>query len=190
MKIAPGDTGVGISQLVPLIIGALSSPNRTWLVEQPELHLHPKAQALIGDLLIQATVASRGGDHCFIIETHSEHLILRLLRRVRETCQLFLKNDYPLHPDELSVVYVGKAGLSDMPGMAEHYENVFKAEVENPLGAPGSVDAGISWVKNSYIREIKITPAGDFDIKWPGGFFEERLDELFSEDERRTWRQS
>jgi hypothetical protein len=190
VKISPGDTGVGISQLVPVIVGSLSATNRTWLVEQPELHLHPKAQALIGDLLIQSAVSSRGANHCFIIETHSEHLILRLLRRVRETCQLFLKNDFPLHPEELSVVFVGKRGLADVEDMAKHYESHFRQDIENPDGAADfpQPDPGIPWVRNSYIQEIKVTPAGDFAIKWPGGFFEERLDELFSDDERRSWR--
>jgi hypothetical protein len=37
------------------------------------------------------------------------------------------------------------------------------------------------------ITNIPVTPGGDFEIKWPGGFFEERLDELFSEDERNSW---
>ena len=47
--------------------------------EQPELHLHPRVQVAIGDLLSQNT------EHVnYLIETHSEHLILRLRRRIRQ----------------------------------------------------------------------------------------------------------
>lgn len=47
--------------------------------EQPELHLHPRVQVAIGDLLSQNT------EHVnYLIETHSEHLILRLLKRIRQ----------------------------------------------------------------------------------------------------------
>jgi len=74
-------TGCGISQLVPIIVHTVSMPESgCLLVEQPESHLHPSAQADIADLFIDNTKGNRQ----FVIETHSEHFILRLRRRIAE----------------------------------------------------------------------------------------------------------
>jgi predicted ATPase len=54
-------------------------------IEQPELHIHPAVQVGLGDLFIDGAV-NQGLS--FLIETHSEHLILRLLRRIREAAEL------------------------------------------------------------------------------------------------------
>jgi predicted ATPase len=51
------------------------------IIEQPELHLHPSAQAVLADLFIKK---SREGVR-FLVETHSEHILLRLQRRIAET---------------------------------------------------------------------------------------------------------
>lgn len=73
------DIGYGSSQVLPVIAGGYNmSADSTFVVEQPELHLHPKAQSQLGDFfrdLYQRKVQS-------IIETHSEHLILRLQTHV------------------------------------------------------------------------------------------------------------
>ena len=76
------------------------------LLEQPELHLHPRAQADLGDLLIDAL--SEG--HQFLIETHSEHLLLRLRRRIAETTVKPNETQYRLTPDDLAVYYVERWG--------------------------------------------------------------------------------
>lgn len=75
------DSGFGISQILPLIVQA-SSPRQgsSLLVEQPELHLNPRQQATVATLL--ADLASK--DHFVFVETHSEHLLLRLRRLVAE----------------------------------------------------------------------------------------------------------
>lgn len=88
------DVGVGISQVIPVIVQALIAQNRTLLIEQPELHLHPKMQSEVGDLLIHSM---RQGGNQLIVETHSEHLLLRLMRRIREG---------ELPNDVLKVIYV------------------------------------------------------------------------------------
>lgn len=75
------NVGFGVSQVLPLIVeGFYSNPNSTILIEQPEIHLHPKVQADLGDLLIELTRQGRN----IIVETHSEHLISRLTRRIAE----------------------------------------------------------------------------------------------------------
>ena len=88
------DVGVGISQVIPVIVQSLIAKESTLLIEQPELHLHPKLQSEIGDLLIHSFLENRNQ---LIVETHSEHLLLRLMRRIRE-------GDLP--NEALKVVYV------------------------------------------------------------------------------------
>jgi hypothetical protein len=91
------DVGFGISQILPLIVQSLAASDQIITVEQPEVHIHPRLQADLGDLLIEATREPRKNQ--FIIETHSEHLALRLQRRVREKS---------LPPDQVSIIYVGR----------------------------------------------------------------------------------
>lgn len=77
------DVGFGISQILPVIIqGFLSSNNSTTIIEQPEIHLHPKMQADLADLFIDIVHNSSGKK--LIIETHSEYLLKRLRRRISE----------------------------------------------------------------------------------------------------------
>ncbi|HIF9403011.1 TPA: AAA family ATPase [Photobacterium damselae] len=80
LDVAPNEVGAGISQLMPLVVAALSRKRGLIACEQPELHIHPRVQVAVADLLTQANDTSQ-----FLIETHSEHLILRLLKRVRQT---------------------------------------------------------------------------------------------------------
>ena len=104
MELIPQDVGVGISQVLPVIIGALYIKDGLLAVEQPELHIHPALQVAIGDLFI-SKVQNRGV--CFLLETHSEHLILRFLRRIRETSEDSLPpGKDPLQPEQLAVYYV------------------------------------------------------------------------------------
>ena len=96
--------GVGISQVLPIVVAALD-PARPGItgIEQPELHVHPKIQVELGDLFAQGV--DDGG--VFLIETHSEHLMLRLLRRIEETHSGELPQGKPaLRPDQVSVVFV------------------------------------------------------------------------------------
>lgn len=75
------DMGTGVSQLVPVIVQAvLLPPKGCLLVEQPEIHLHPRAQADLADLFIDSLNEGRQ----LIVETHSEHLVLRVRRRIAE----------------------------------------------------------------------------------------------------------
>ncbi|OQQ25917.1 hypothetical protein A6410_18760 [Prescottella equi] len=74
-------TGIGLSQLLPILVqGCLTSDGDTFIVQQPEIHLNPAQQCLITDFLIERALAGTRT----IIETHSEHLLLRLRRRIAE----------------------------------------------------------------------------------------------------------
>jgi len=76
------EVGSGVSQVLPVITQALLlTEGSLAIIEQPELHLHPSAQAELGDLFISA--AKNGAR--FLIETHSEHLLYRLQRRIAES---------------------------------------------------------------------------------------------------------
>lgn len=70
------DVGYGVSQALPVVVqAALASPNEVMLVQQPEVHLHPRAQAALGTLL--ATLVEKKGKR-FVVETHSDYILDRL----------------------------------------------------------------------------------------------------------------
>lgn len=89
------DVGTGISQVLPVLVMAYGSSGKLLAMEQPEIHLHPALQAELGDVFIEAALGER--QNTFILETHSEHLILRLMRRIREG---------RISPDDIGVVFV------------------------------------------------------------------------------------
>ncbi len=103
VELRPSDVGIGISQVVPVIVMALDGKRRLIAIEQPELHIHPRLQAAIGDLFVES-IQKNG--HRFIIETHSEHLILRLLRRIRETEKGKALPDRQLRTNDLAIYYL------------------------------------------------------------------------------------
>jgi len=104
-SVEPCDVGTGVSQVIPVIAGAMAPGCRFLSVEQPELHLHPAIQCKLGDLFISQ--AKRYPERTFLLETHSEHLILRLLRRIRETSENKQEDtSLTLTPDDVGVLYV------------------------------------------------------------------------------------
>ena len=75
------DVGFGISQILPVLIqGLLMRPGGIYIIQQPEIHLHPDAQAGLADFFIY--LASYGV--MTVVETHSEYFLLRLRRRLAE----------------------------------------------------------------------------------------------------------
>lgn len=157
----PCAVGVGVSQIVPVIyhsikaVGPAILAKRVLLIEQPELHLHPRAQTRLGDMFIVGFIEgirssgedSRGrfiSDKQVIIETHSEHLILRMLRRIRETTNQSLPSAFlELKPEQVSVYYLQTSG------------------------------DGIRATR------LRIDETGEFIDRWPNGFFDDRAEELF-----------
>jgi len=76
----PTAIGVGASQLLPVVVMVLGAPESSVvLLEQPELHLHPKVQSRLADFLANARRNIR-----IVIETHSEYLLTRLRLRIAE----------------------------------------------------------------------------------------------------------
>ena len=144
LEVMPEDIGIGISQVLPIIVAAVRARESLVAVEQPELHIHPAYQVAIGDMFI---VESKRNDSIFLLETHSEHLLLRLLRRIRETHEGQLpktEDDLRLTPADVAAYFMENDGT------------------------------GIS------VRKLDISEDGDSKGRWPEGFFEERLDEVYS----------
>jgi hypothetical protein len=172
--------GSGVRVIVPVVVALSSSEVDLLSIEEPECHVHPKLQTELGDLLIQrlgwtyyvepavdpedpldfAGIDRSHKEHrqsaCTFVETHSEHLILRILRRIRETTEREM-DDWPdalrkacpngIRPEDVSVLYV-----------------------EPP---PEGANQG------STVIELSVDANGEFTCDWPGGFFEERMKEFF-----------
>lgn len=95
------DVGFGVSQVLPVIVECFYVPARSIVIfEQPEIHLHPRVQAELADLFIDAIHSKENGaprDVQFIIESHSEHFLRRLQRRIAEKA---------LKPEEAALYFV------------------------------------------------------------------------------------
>ena len=96
------DVGTGISCAVPVIVAMYESQS---FIQQPELHLHPALQSSLADILVESVNRKDSSRH--MIETHSDYLLLRCLRRIRETSNGRLSKDSNLRlsPDDVSVLY-------------------------------------------------------------------------------------
>jgi predicted ATPase len=82
------DAGFGVSQVLPVVVQGFVTPSGSTIVmEQPEIHLHPSAQKALADYFIDASLARENAqprETQFIIESHSEHLLRRMQRRIAE----------------------------------------------------------------------------------------------------------
>lgn len=91
------DVGFGVGQALPVIVEGLRTPEGgTFIVQEPEIHLHPDAQLAMADFLVDLMSTGRQ----VIVETHSEHILLRVRRRILE--------ERGLSPEKVSVIYIGR----------------------------------------------------------------------------------
>ena len=109
--------GSGIGQIFPILLSAFEHEYTGIIVEQPELHLHPALQSEIADAFVICALSPfhDGTDeplsNKFVLETHSEHILLRLMRRIRETTNGNLPSHIPkLTPQDVAVLYVEPRG--------------------------------------------------------------------------------
>ena len=133
------DVGYGVSQILPVVseILAASQPTDLFLLQQPEVHLHPSAQAELGTLF--CTIASQ--DVQLVIETHSDHLIDRIRMDVRD-------GKTALKPEDVRILYFEREGLDvkiheiwwDKSGNVMNsppgYRRFFMEEVERSIWPP------------------------------------------------------
>ena len=82
------DVGFGVSQILPVLVQCFyAEPNSILIYEQPEIHLHPRVQADLADVFVEALASREDGqtrDIQIIVESHSEHFLRRLQRRIAE----------------------------------------------------------------------------------------------------------
>ncbi len=98
------EVGVGISQVFPVITAIHLEQDAIVSCEQPELHIHPRWQLVLADMMLK----NIKGKHqkLFLMETHSEHLMLRLLKRRRETAEDSLENEaLACSKDDVQVIF-------------------------------------------------------------------------------------
>lgn len=117
-QVSQRDVGIGISQVLPILVSAYASQEKIIAIEQPEIHLHPALQAELGDVFIESALTGQG--NTFLLETHSEHLLLRVMRRMRETTSGKLpKGLLPVRPEDVMVLFVEPDGsrsiIHEMP---------------------------------------------------------------------------
>ena len=97
------DVGFGVSQVLPVIVQCFyAQPHTTVLLEQPEIHLHPSVQMTLADLFIEAIQSREDGQDRsiqLIVESHSEHFLRRLQRRVAEQA---------IEPDQVALYFCGR----------------------------------------------------------------------------------
>jgi len=158
----PHDIGIGISQILPVIIGALKQNSSILAIEQPELHIHPAIQVELADLFVDQV--NRSADSIYIIETHSEHIILRMLRRIESTTKKMLT----LTEDE-------KKRRKEHFKSADDVFTYLDSTMVNVLWSNQTKDG-------QKIETLPIDETGEFTKQWPDGFFEERSKELFPDD--------
>jgi predicted ATPase len=117
------DVGYGVSQILPILVQILS-PNVSRhemsfsLLQQPEVHLHPKAQAEFSSLL--ARLANKG-DRSFIVETHSDYMISRA------RIDIIRGN---IRPEDVSLIYF------EPKGNVVRVHNIGFDDMANLIGAP------------------------------------------------------
>ena len=130
------DIGYGISQALPILTEMLrlDGPNM-FLLQQPEVHLHPSAQAALGTLFCEVASSRKQ----IIVETHSEYIVDRIRMDVRDqrtklrhhdVCVLYFERDdanvniHPIHFDE----------MGNVMNAPEGYGKFFMDEVNRSLG--------------------------------------------------------
>jgi len=116
------DVGYGVSQALPLLTALLRAEGpELFLLQQPEVHLHPRAQAALGSLFCDIAATGRQ----LIVETHSDYLVDRINMDVRDKVT-------QLKPEDVSILYFE-------PGdMSVQIHSIRMDEMGNVLGAPPS----------------------------------------------------
>lgn len=117
------DVGFGISQVLPVLVQCFyAPPGSIVLMEQPEVHLHPSAQSALADVMIDALTCWEQGaarNLQLIIETHSEHFLRRLQRRIAES----------VLPDDAVVAYF--ANTSQTPATLDPLQIDVYGNIQN-----------------------------------------------------------
>ena len=137
------DVGYGVSQILPILVQILDPPvsrrgkgakKVSFLLQEPEVHLHPRAQAELSTLM--AMLAAQRG-RSFIVETHSDYMIDRARIEIRKGT---------IRPEDVSLIYLEPKGrivkvhnirfdeMANMIGVPKHYGEFFLKETDRLMG--------------------------------------------------------
>ncbi len=133
------DVGYGVSQILPILVRILNpyvlkGHTSFFLLQQPEVHLHPKAQAELSSLLTQLAAK---GNQSFIVETHSDNILDRARIEIR---------DGNIRPEDVSLIYLEPKGrtvqvhnigfdkMANLIGVPTHYRDFFLKESKRLMG--------------------------------------------------------
>ena len=131
------DVGYGVSQILPILVKIFQARMGALLIQQPEVHLHPRGQAELSSLLVNAA----SGKHAiFAVETHSDYMIDRARIEVRRGV---------ISPEDVSIIFLEskRRGVKVHNLQLDHqgdfiktprgYRDFFLKEIDNLLGIPG-----------------------------------------------------
>lgn len=207
------DIGFGLSQVLPVLVQCFYAPEGSIiLIDQPEVHLHPYAQSALADVMIdviESKLDSGNGlkerNIQLIIETHSEHFLRRLLRRIAEG---------KLPQDKISAYFANinnevlLAELVKKENLSERERNLFEnadissandlveksiKELSKEVPSVGEVTAE-KWQKvaekyvydnpeeKSKLERLKIDEYGNIQ-NWPENFFGDEMGDVFAQAE-------
>lgn len=130
------DVGYGVSQALPVVTGLMrKNPPSLSLLQQPEVHLHPSAQAALGTQFCQIA----GHSQQLIVETHSDHLVDRVRMDIRD-------RNTKLKPEDVSILFFDRKGLNvqihsirldemgNIDGAPDTYRRFFLEETSRSIG--------------------------------------------------------
>ena len=92
------DVGYGVSQSLPVVVESLLTESRNILLQQPEVHLHPRAQAALGSFMVDLQVDAGKN---FVVETHSDYIVDRIRQEVAKGA---------IAADKVGILYFEKVG--------------------------------------------------------------------------------
>lgn len=118
-----GDVGTGLSQLLPILSDLATKSSGLTYIEQPELHLHPRAQGALMDVILDSWLEEENqeNDRQFILETHSESMLLRLQKRIRSG---------DIKSEDVAIVFVDSVSPADSPD-GRGYNNISEMSLDD-----------------------------------------------------------
>lgn len=128
------DVGYGVNQILPILVRILRAKRSGFLIQQPEVHLHPKGQAELASLLIALSQMLK---HSFVVETHSDYMIDRARIEIRKG---------NIRPEDVSLIYlepkqrsvkahnISFDRMGNLVGTPTHYREFFLKETDRLLG--------------------------------------------------------
>lgn len=118
------DVGYGVSQSLPMLVDVRRARNHVFLLQQPEVHLHPRAQAELAELFVKSFRKQRNS---FLIETHSDYIVDRVRMLVRRKA---------IDADNVSILYFDPNNPNEPKGNAVSIHSLTLDEDGNLQDAP------------------------------------------------------